>query len=887
MKYFFIIISFLLNMMVCDNKIYIENNHTNSNNIESILENSPLEDLLWDISNNEILDGFHSRNEKITLNFKISKTNIDIDRVSIMTNNCCGTIDHGVSGALFFFNENANVNFSLTINAVGLNNSQLSIDLFPQKNSNGAITPANKKTINIYCMGEQSFYCMSTLSLTDARKKMYDHLISEGITTEEETSREYYIFQEQKNFTITQSNIDENSISIIDGNFNFQTETSDFYPAKGIKAKVCAYDNNNGIIYYDETFTDSNGYFSLNLMNETYSSLKLVFLAETKYVNVYSGFNNESGDVDYSSKYTYEIDLTNYGVISFGKKYTVENVCTCFYNDRGKAFASAIVINSGGDFFSSFVYEIENVKLVYPASGSAYSRSLKTISLDGYCHEKLLHEYGHHACFALGVNQVMGGFSHTREEDLALRYPDSDGVGVGRGYQAAWGEGFAFFFSNLVQSYYDYSFLSETWGQEYINFKNQVLDDVDFVLRESNENTVTCVLLALCDSDFLFKNAIGIEKFFEILKDYSDNINSLSDFLNLLKNRIDVDKELLKQVTIYYRLSPYELEMTNTIGNDNVVSNTEIPKFSWRKGNYHIEKEYLMYADNGNGERYTEDDAQQNSSVLKTNYGLSNANFVLYIYDYNGKLLLKEDNISQTVIAYRKCYYTPTQNMWESIFYEASTLQCFWFVEGRDINVNDSYVYRSETSNFTLEKRYIEHKTSSISTTNSELEVDFTVEETINSSKDFRDFSINLSYCWKTIPEQRYNDYIIMSWNAIYQLNGKFYTVSYYNNNQEILINNYYSENHYKTSIGINQLYWEVNMLWFDDDNKPPYALYGEAEVCLTAPFTVSDLYVKIEYHHITNTASAMNGVFEDEDNNNLYTTLSDFKTIVYKTYSF
>ena len=43
----------------------------------------------------------------------------------------------------------------------------------------------------------------------------------------------------------------------------------------------------------------------------------------------------------------------------------------------------------------------------------------------------------------------------------------------GRGYYAAWNEGFATFYSNLVQNYYDYSYLSSTWKDEYTTFQNQ------------------------------------------------------------------------------------------------------------------------------------------------------------------------------------------------------------------------------------------------------------------------------------------------------------------------------------------------------------------------------------------------------------------------------
>lgn len=70
-------------------------------------------------------------------------------------------------------------------------------------------------------------------------------------------------------------------------------------------------------------------------------------------------------------------------------------------------------------------------------------------------------------------------------------------------------------------------------------------------------------------------------------------------------------------------------------------------------------------------------------------------------------------------------------------------------------------------------------------------------------------------------------------------------------------------------------------------NNNDPYTLYGNAEIGLTAPSTANALFVSVEYHHITNTASGMAGIFNDETNDNKYTTLSDFKAKVYRTYSF
>ena len=476
----------------------------------------------------------------------------------------------------------------------------------------------------------------------------------------------------------------------------------------------------------------------------------------------------------------------------------------------------------------------------------------------------------------------------------------------GRGYYVAWNEGFATFYSNLVQNYYDYSHLSETWKDEYVEFKNLNTNNVNFVLRESNEKTVTNVLLALCDPQFRYDDAIGIKTFFDLLVENKDDVASLSDALNIVEDNIPTSKNLISKVTSYYKIAPNYLRMSTTKVDNNgdayedtqygTFEESKVLNFTWEKGNYVYFDKYLTYKDNGNGVRYTSEEAETNPSAVIEDYGLSNNNFTLYVYNDHGIQLLKKENLICNNINKSVFTYTPTIQEWKSLFF-SSSFTGYWFVEAKDINNigidNDKgdststggYVYRSEMKPFTLEKRYIEHKTQ-INQPLSGLEIDFTLQEN-NTTENNRDFTINLEYEWTTIPEQRYDDYIIMSWSTIYELNGTFYIESYYNNNVEISSNNSYGNNYQITPLGINQLYWVVNMKWFDENNNVPYALYGNAEIGLTAPSTANALFVSVEYHHITNTASGMAGIFNDETNGNKYTTLSDFKAKVYRTYSF
>ena len=97
--------------------------------------------------NDDELEEVHSRSEELTLTFQVSKTNLDIDRFSVNTTTYCGTVNYTMSGALFFL-DSSSTTFNLTIINVGLENSQIIIDLYPQANINGVIRPIDKTTIN-------------------------------------------------------------------------------------------------------------------------------------------------------------------------------------------------------------------------------------------------------------------------------------------------------------------------------------------------------------------------------------------------------------------------------------------------------------------------------------------------------------------------------------------------------------------------------------------------------------------------------------------------------------------------------------------------------------------------------------------------------------------
>ena len=908
MKILFLIINLLINLVVSNNSSNIVkiNNET-----EEYIDYAPEDYLNYNVVENDAEERYYY-NEPLILNIDVIKNHSSISNVSILPTIIYGNVNYSLGTNVIYFNEDES-SFSLQINHVSQGNSHMRLELTPSRNDNNSAS-LEKTNIDIYFVGEYNFYCFSTLSLTRARQIACHFLVFDGIIADELEPIDEYIYQAPNAYYITSTNIDENKIKF-DGFFKFQSENLNYYPADGTKVGLYAYDVNNNTIYSDEIYIDELGYFSLDLETISFNRLSLIFWAETKYVRFCESFTEieveRKKEYIFNNPHKYEIDLTEKISKTYGKKYTINNIYTNFDNDRGKAFGNAVIMNAGGRFYEDFLgYSItrDAVWAVYPSSSSNYHHG-GFFNLSGYGQAGPLHEYGHFIRKHLGLITPYGGFGHDDTEDLALRYPDFQNGNYyekGRGYYAAWNEGFATFYSNLVQNYYDYSYLSSTWKDEYTTFQNQNINNVDFILRESNEKTVTNVLLALCDPQFKYDDAIGIKAFFDLLIDNKNDVASLSDALNTIEDNIPTSKNLISKVTSHYKIAPNNLRMSKTIVRNNGVKYEEtqygmfeeskILNFTWEKGNYVYYEEYLTYKNNGNGTKYTSEEANTNPSAIEEDYGLSNNNFTLYVYNDHGTQLLKKENLVCNDISKSEFTYTPTSEEWKSLFF-SSSFTGYWFIEGKDRNnigidngngiftLSNGYVYRSEMKPFTLEKRYIEHK-GQLNQPLTGLEIDFTLQEN-NTTENNRDFTINLEYEWTAIPEQRYDDYIIMSWSTMIQLNGTFYIESYYNNNIEISSNNSYGNNYQKTPLGINQLYWVVNMKWFDENNNVPYALYGNAEIGLTAPSTACALFVFVEYHHITNTASGMAGIFNDETNDSKYTTLSDFKAKVYRTYSF
>ena len=243
------------------------------------------------------------------------------------------------------------------------------------------------------------------------------------------------------------------------------------------------------------------------------------------------------------------------------------------------------------------------------------------------------------------------------------------------------------------------------------------------------------------------------------------------------------------------------------------------------------------------------------------------------MYNQNGGLLLKKENIVDNDISNSTASYTPTKQEWESIFF-SNTFYCYWYVEGYDSNNttnNGSYRYISEEYDIILEKKYISVNTNNTSSGINGMSIDVDLYETYGNEINVRNFDVVIEYNWDTIPTERMQDYIVMRWSTVYQLNDQRYSVDYYNNDIETLRLSSTDFTYNVSSVGMNQIYWRTLLKYKTPENETPTSLYGEAHIGVTSTNSAASLMVTVSYHHTTSMAVGEKGVYMNESG--IYTT--------------
>lgn len=869
-----------------------------NNQVESI-SNAPEHEFIKVLNKGEYEGNSYSINESATISLDLLILEEEYAGVYVAKSNDSFNFSNSLNTQYGKNVDNiSTIELLLQKNTFG--SAKLSLEIYCYKyvdNVHMTVFSETMYELNIYSFMDYNKFHISFVSVSTAAEYSYDYITSQNSSIN--ISKDDYIYNyDASSFSISRSAIDEGNK--IAGYFNIQTEYLTFLPARGIEVG-CLVSYFDEEIYFKD-YTDENGYYEIDFeLEQGYEIVELFIMCRTEYVNVKRNLSYiEDGVSHYiSSTYKYQFDITDNIYSTNSNHYLVSTIITSYEgDDRGQAFCIAQGLNAAGDFCKNIIekdyQESDVINVFFPVENTthylnshAYDKinkeaeippsgfhiCLATDNKDGY-----LHEYGHYVTKLLDIrsDKIIGG-EHTSNEDLAIRYKYDEDLCENdhiknhydyqniRGYGMAWNEGFATFFSNIVQKTYDYSSLCGRWCNEYNAFRQLNIENAKFALRESNERTVTNILLSLSDPYFKYSNAIGVSSFFEKLRSMK-KIYRLSQLLYYLDADSSVPDSLIKNCYNYYKLAPY-VDNYNTI----IASQNNIEEFEWNSGNY-ASGEYKEYDDNG-------------EVTLELPVELSNNNFVFIISDSKHNILLEKEievssQLSNTIS------YIPTAEEWEGIFTNAKSNYCYWYVQGSDWFVDkyqenhewDSYAYVSEQYEIILDSVSLSPTTCTNNINYSNIDFTLYINSIYLAEEDKFIYRIIFRYDWVNMPQIRYSDSIIITWTRQNEFVGNFNSKDYYTEDEclqdgenvnQLCGNRYYGNM-------FNELYYYVN--------KPSVMLqkmYGITSFDIeTNGF--EELYIVIKYNYYQNSVDAHNGV---DSSNYPYTTTSSI--VKYTTYFF
>ncbi len=352
---------------------------------------------------------------------------------------------------------------------------------------------------------------------------------------------------------------DENT-SVIKGNIEWTDANGVAQPLRFCKIEFYERYTDTLTGYIGEIYTDKDGNYSFEFIDDTID-VTIILYAQGTDVTVCddSGF-----DYWYWIEYEDEASLKS---ISPGSVITIDRIFNIpddyeFGVDRDY-FPRALQVAQAG-ICASMYYEamkgtdVEDVSISYPhsiASDSSYYRTSTNIiflagnigqtsftpfSTDGLIDsfeswDVITHEYGHHVAYCEGIYDSLGGW-HVINEDMAEHYIEHfEGVTTNCGDSCAlksglfgtnafsqdeckyvgnalaWSEGFATFFGELSQQYFNDNYIDDSWQNEiptfadlsYYAYNFSTPFDVSAIPVETNnrfiENSELCVQRVLHD----------------------------------------------------------------------------------------------------------------------------------------------------------------------------------------------------------------------------------------------------------------------------------------------------------------------------------------------------------------------------------------------------
>ena len=445
-----------------------ESKHTYKNNIQ-IDFNSSTSSIEYSLDRNyEGLQSYSHNYTKVDVSFIGSLDDYDgllITGGPVGFNNC--TLS---STLLQFDNQNS---CKLTIDFRPLIEGDFSIELIVMyyKITDGHIVTNNIETpqyLNLYIFKDSQHYYMSLISASKAREYSYNFLFEKGCLD----------LDDFDDYVYGNSLLSEQLVVPISEDFNLMSGyvhlniNNKLYGAEGIEIGVLIIYNDGSDAYFSAN-VDENGFYEFPFyVNSNFYSVTFLCSSRTNYVKIVSNNPSISSNSN-NSLYSFSYDLTNTISSNVKYHYLMDSIEIGNTSDRDKAFILAVQFNPAGKFVEQVMkYNLmkeDCITCYYPSNNiNSFNRNLKYISLSTLNVSICYHEFGHYIFNKIGIDpENYAGGAHNSYFDLAIKYSD------GYGYKLAWNEGIATFFASCVQvAYNNYSWISESWLEEYNIFKN-------------------------------------------------------------------------------------------------------------------------------------------------------------------------------------------------------------------------------------------------------------------------------------------------------------------------------------------------------------------------------------------------------------------------------
>ncbi|MBE6536391.1 MAG: M4 family metallopeptidase [Ruminococcaceae bacterium] len=462
-------------------------------------------------------------------------------------------------------------------------------------------------TSSLYAIKNECGVFISPFSVDAARQEYFTYAINSGLMTQEEyekiwaeISREGMIINK-----ISSNNMSEISSSDIGANSTFSATSEecsifglllwedDFglkHPLRNIMIEI--YDKEPiGSDLLGITYTDNSGFFNYDFKNPD-NWIELENGGYDIFIRVYPGDSNAMVTMGTSDNLYYcESEV----VENFpdGDMIYVGYVAPCD-TDLGRAFQISQAIITARDYAKQMMGRTpSNVTVRYPYDNPEYvhecfyensynriSITGKNASLTGYPNayaswDIIMHEYGHHVQYELGIINDGYGFEHYSNTDNAIRYGKDIGI------KLAWNESWPTVFGIMAQHYYA-DCLTNIYTVCDTNYKayngaNHSLEYDNVAKGEACEQSIMSVLWDLFDSNNDTNDTItlGHENWWAVTT--GNQSKTFSDFIDYFYDEYPEYIDDIGANLSFYHMASSEPYLVNA----GVVSVDTPPEFMW------------------------------------------------------------------------------------------------------------------------------------------------------------------------------------------------------------------------------------------------------------------------------------------------------------------